>query len=278
MIKITPLIATDLARFKKDLGGYDCNLNNPRSHNEHVMRKKYTDRNPLLTVTADKILCRSAVSERLENSGLTDYLNFIPIVYSGYDAQVASVRVEKNCVIKMNNASGRNIFVFDKFDRNAISRRLRDWMRRPYTNGIGEWCYEGIRPGIVIEKLIFKGPHIVYRFLCWGGEPHFIHAHGYDFGGGRWHPVACTTYDTDWRKQEVGYGPPYPAPDVPAPDTLSRMLEISRALSRPFDFVRVDLYSHQGEVYFSELTHYPVSGRCKFTPLKFDVELGELWR
>jgi hypothetical protein len=38
------------------------------------------------------------------------------------------------------------------------------------------------------------------------------------------------------------------------------MLEISRALSSDFRFVRVDLYEIDGEIHFGELTFSPAAG------------------
>ena len=56
------------------------------------------------------------------------------------------------------------------------------------------------------------------------------------------------------------------------------MLELAEKLSKPFDYVRVDLYSLKGKVYFGELTHYPASGINKFEPQSFDFELGSYWK
>jgi hypothetical protein len=38
------------------------------------------------------------------------------------------------------------------------------------------------------------------------------------------------------------------------------MLEIAEALSRGFDFVRVDLYNFDGQIYFGEMTCTPAGG------------------
>ena len=41
------------------------------------------------------------------------------------------------------------------------------------------------------------------------------------------------------------------------PKKLEKMVEIAKALSKDFKFVRVDLYEYNDHVYFSELTFYP---------------------
>ena len=55
------------------------------------------------------------------------------------------------------------------------------------------------------------------------------------------------------------------------------MLEIARKLSKPFPFVRVDLYQIKDKVYFGELTFYPWSGYVNFYPEEFDYKLGDLF-
>ena len=44
------------------------------------------------------------------------------------------------------------------------------------------------------------------------------------------------------------------------PKNSSEMVEVARALSADFDFVRVDLYNIDGKIYFGELTCTPASG------------------
>ena len=56
-------MSSDLIRFKKRTG-YDVNIEDPRTHSEYVMRKKYYDRNPLLPLTADKIAVRGLIIEK----------------------------------------------------------------------------------------------------------------------------------------------------------------------------------------------------------------------
>ena len=55
------------------------------------------------------------------------------------------------------------------------------------------------------------------------------------------------------------------------------MLAIASGLGRSFDFMRVDLYNVDGEIFFGELTPYPGSGINRFVPASFDSELGAKW-
>ena len=44
---------------------------------------------------------------------------------------------------------------------------------------------------------------------------------------------------------------------------LEGLKEIAKTLSKGFDFVRVDLYCHNKEFYFGEMTFTPCSGKLK---------------
>ena len=55
------------------------------------------------------------------------------------------------------------------------------------------------------------------------------------------------------------------------------MKEIAKKLSEDFDYVRVDLYNIDGNIYFGELTFCDSGGFEKFTDKKWDFKLGSYW-
>ena len=56
------------------------------------------------------------------------------------------------------------------------------------------------------------------------------------------------------------------------------MLDIARRLSEGMNFVRVDLYIHNHQVYFGEITLHPGGGCDFFLPDKYDYILGDMLR
>ena len=64
----------------------------------------------------------------------------------------------------------------------------------------------------------------------------------------------------------------------PAPHNLSQMIELAEHLSKPFDYMRVDLYELPDGIRFGELTPYHLSGQARITPREFDFELGSRWQ
>jgi len=266
-------LPSDIARFIKRTG-YVPNLVNPRTHSEHVMYKKYHDRDPLLTLTADKIAVRKWIRDQGEEQIVVALHN------CGYQVPVRVTAIP--CVIKMNNASARNAFVFTPADARDVLPRIAKWLTMPYGQKKGEWCYQNITPGFIEEPLIWQKDesHIIYRWLCFHGAPRYIEAHEYASkrAGQKSKPknLSHTVYRVPWDLQEVTIdGRPTIKRDPPR--SYWNMRRIATKLCAPFDFVRVDLFEYAGKVWFSEMTHYPRSGQYHYDPRSFDYELGALW-
>jgi hypothetical protein len=269
---------SDIERFKKRCG-YTPNIDNPKSHSELLLVKKWTDRNETLRVTADKVQCRGY----LINNGLSDILQ--PAIYIGTEIDDALMNSVQPCVVKANNGSGRNVFILSEYDKVTVAGLRKQW-EKPYGQEKGEWCYSDMELAYIVEPLLWglDEPHILYRWLCFGGVPCVVEAHEYALrkhSGGRVKPVTLThtaymIANDHWVKMDVKYDG-RETKKTPRPDKYSRMKSVATQLSKPFDFVRVDLLEHRGMVRFSELTHYPRSGMYRFDPRSYDYELGKLW-
>lgn len=64
------------------------------------------------------------------------------------------------------------------------------------------------------------------------------------------------------------------APDLTGLPELGRMLEVAGALGSGWDFIRIDLYAVDGEVWFGECTPYPGGGLLRYKPKQFDLDSG----
>jgi hypothetical protein len=266
---------SDIVRFEKK-AGYWPNLEPPRTHSEHVMVKKWTDRNPLLRETANKVTARRYV----HNCNLDGILADVTLIDCSLDTIM--MYAKPPCVIKANNGSGRNLFAFTDEQMARLPRSFKIW-QRPYLEDKGEWCYTGYPFKCIVEPMLWEigEPHILYRWLCFHGVAHYVEAHEYTLelqrnGLVKPEHATHTMFKVPWTKQAVTIDN-RPTRDVPKPQNHARMREIAEVLAKPFDFVRVDLYLHKGEIRFSELTHYPRSGQYHYDPFEFDAELGRLW-
>jgi hypothetical protein len=61
---------------------------------------------------------------------------------------------------------------------------------------------------------------------------------------------------------------------VVEPEGFKTMIQLAEKLGSPFPFVRVDLYSIQGKIYFSELTFTPAKGTLKLADPLVDRQMG----
>ncbi len=111
-----------------------------------------------------------------------------------------------------------------------------------------------------------------YKFYCFHGIPAFF----YISEGLENHKTARISFlETNWEKaafQRRDYLPFEKIPDQP--ENFDDMKKIAGELAEGFPFLRVDLYSVSGQVYFSEITFYPCSGFMLFSPETADEKVG----
>ena len=244
--------------------------NEPRTFTEklaHKMIDFHTYCDPIYTRLTDKLTARDYIREKIGAQYLPDLL------WSGPDAR--AIPYEALPVVsfaKANHDSGTNIVLRQPIDRQAVISIFDRSLQRNYYWAQRECQYYKIKPAIMIEQFLddgFPDGPIDYRFYCFQGTPSLIQVcdHPHDLH---------VFYDLDWKKSPVHYRS---GSDrfLPKPDGLDDMIAISSILSKPFDFVRVDLYNIHGKVYAGELTFTPRAGIFKFEPAEWDQELGEIW-
>jgi hypothetical protein len=153
------------------------------------------------------------------------------------------------CVIKPTHASGR--VVFRRSGEPLDLELLRSWFGFNYYRVNREANYRLLEPKIIVEPLVFGSSNVEdYKIFCVQGEPRLIQV---DVDR---HVAHKRKYlDADWR--ELDFSIKYPRTDktLAKPENLSEMLAVAAELSKPFWFVRVDLYSNGDKVLVGEITH-----------------------
>lgn len=261
--------------FKKRFG-FELNLKKPLTYNEKIVWKKIYDRNPLLLIVADKYRVRNYLKDVLGEKGAEKIL--IPLLYvTDKPETIPFDNLPEEYIIKANHGSRMNIIVekTNPADRKQIVSQCRKWLSKPFGLKMHEWAYQKIKRKIVIEKLLRdengKIP-LEYKFFVFHGKCHLV----------------CVIYDrfidlrTGWYTPEWNYlnirRQHRQAEYMEKPGNLSSMIGLAELLGASFDSIRVDLYLVNSEIYFSELTNYPASGRHVFTPMSYDFELGSKWK
>ncbi|MEK6206490.1 MAG: ATP-grasp fold amidoligase family protein [Chloroflexota bacterium] len=249
----------------------------PQTFNERVLVKLLFDRDPRLTLFADKFAVRAYVAERLGGE------QNLTTLYAAADRpeEIGHLNLPNRFIMKPTHLSGHVKMVKDlaAIERTELEVLAAAWLRRNYGFERGEWAYRGIRPRVLFEELLEEEGHgpIDYRFHCYRGEPRFLlvtrDVHGPD--------STFTYYDTEFRMLPFRLATTrgrYVAMEVEPPPNLRDMLEIARKLSAGTEFLRVDLYNIGGRIVFGELTNYPAAGFRMFDPPSWDLTLGRYWR
>ncbi len=258
--------------------GRSVDLDNPETYTEKMQWWKANVTAPIYTRCANKVAVRKYVADTLKKHGIEDgILNFpkwIGVYSRAEDIDFAALPNE--FVLKSNHASGHIIICTDKKKLNwkKTVRTLKQWLRTNFYFFEAEPQYRRIRPRIICEK--FLEDNIVdYRIFCFKGKPFFtkVTQHNNATIGG----YDESTYDPEWNKVDIVWTKAYGSLDFPKPEGLKDMMRIAEALSSDFPFVRVDLYSCRGKIYFGELTFTPNSGFEPDLSDEWNQKLGQLW-
>jgi hypothetical protein len=251
--------------------------------------RKLFDRNPMYHVFCDKLAGRAYA----EAAGCG--LKFPKLYWSGADpAAIPFEDLSFPYMVKASHRCGANYAVRgpDQADPVKIRSLCRRWLRSHYGQRFGEWGYRDIPRRILIEELL-RAPNGAlfpddYKFFTLSGRVEWIE-HIHDRGQKHFK----TYFDRDWRRIKArrwrGDEGTLRAflEDAPRPATLERMIEISEALARGTDQLRVDLYAIGTDIFFGEFTPYEESGMgvvypeeesfTDFPSADLDREIGRLW-
>ncbi|MGF6931267.1 hypothetical protein OKW41_000406 [Paraburkholderia sp. UCT70] len=259
----------------KYIGRYP-NLLRPTTFNEKILQKSLRP-DPWLTELTDKLTVRDYVARKLGESHLIPLLA-APETFTKevFDA------VPDSFVMKANHGS---TYVKVVRNKSATSfEELRDlanhWMSLDFYKIGREKHYRPIKPRIFFEQLLLDESGNVppdYKLQCFGAKSGrlviYILVISDRFGA----DTRGDLYDVNWNHLDVVIGEYKPSENPPPrPDNLDAIVDAGIKLSADFDYVRVDLYSPNNQIYFGELTFTPGAGVLPFMPDRIDYEWGSL--
>ena len=276
MDELLKKIKKEQKRVKKKIG-YTPNILEPQTLCEKILWNKFFDRSKLLVTTSDKVEVKKYVEEMWGKDIV------IPNLFVGEPEDIPFSSLPERYVIKPNHTSGRVIFATEdkvlmgltgaieggrtKINRGDITKTCEKWLKERYGTEKFEWAYQEIERKILIEPMISVPAPANYNFYMFNGKCEFLYViHGRYTDG-----YAKVCYDTDWNR--TPFQLEKRSFDYPKPKELDKMVRIAEVLSKPFRFVRVDLY-RTDRIYFGELTHYPTSGAMNFSDKEWDLKLG----
>uniref|UniRef100_E1TEY8 Uncharacterized protein n=1 Tax=Burkholderia sp. (strain CCGE1003) TaxID=640512 RepID=E1TEY8_BURSG len=259
----------------KEIGRYP-NLFNPTTFNEKILQKSLRP-DPWFAELTDKLTVREYVARKLGEKHVIPLLA-APDVFTRevFDA------LPNSFVMKANHGSSYVEVVRDKSARSFEQlRELADyWLTLDFYKIAREKHYRQIKPRIFFEQLLLDSSGQIpadYKLHCFGGRSGrpliYILVISDRFGAN----TRGDIYDAAWHHLDMAIGAYKPSPTpAPRPENLDAILAAARKLSEDFDYVRVDLYAPDNELFFGELTFTPGAGVLPFTPDRVDYEWGKL--
>ncbi len=110
-----------------------------------------------------------------------------------------------------------------------------------------------------------------YKFFCFDGNVKYFKI---DFNRFVEHHANYYSPDGELLPLEEICFPSVPAAPIAFPENLKEMMSQAEKLSAGHKFLRVDLYSVSGKIFFGELTFYPSSGMTRLSPASWDETIG----
>lgn len=237
--------------------GHFPRLATPRSANDKFLWRKLFDHDPRFVMACDKLRCK----EWVHAHGLD--LGIAPVLWVGTDpAQIPASLLQQDVAIKATGGSRTNLFVREgAYEQDELVRIARRWLKAPYGWPWYEWGYFGVPRTLFVESMIRPGNGTLDELKLYTfGERIERVVHIID----RFDDIAASVWEPGEHGKLVRSTRPAAVAEriaqAPLPPTIGRAMEYARVLGRPFDHMRVDLYTDGEQLWFGELTVYNQSG------------------
>lgn len=255
-------------RYRRVHGHFPA-LRHPVHFTEKVTWRMLNDRRELLHRTCDKLAMKEHAS-RTAPAGVR-----VPrTLWSGTDVgELAAVALTGDWVLKPNHRTGLVLFGSGPADVVALEAATQGWLLPEEWLKGGEWAYSVARACLLVEERIgAPGTELTdYKFFVFDGRVRAVQTYAARFSAS-----AMRLYSAEWeylgRARDHSPGDP-----VPRPARLEEMIAAAEQIGAGYDFIRVDLYEHDEEVWFGELTPYPGSGLVAWESTALDRRVGSWW-
>lgn len=246
-------------------------LKHPQTFNDKLMTLKVSDeaRAPIRTRVTDKELVKDYVAEIVGPGHVVPTLAILRTA-----EEVDAFAFPLPSVVKPTHSS-QEVMMFRDRQPDARERRiLRYWLWKSYFAANREPNYRHLEKKLIVEEAIGGGLGSIddIKVLCFHGRPKFIQVDYGRFGDHRrdYYDLAGRLLPVEMRKPSGGRAFPFP-------DKLTRLLDLSAALSQGFSFIRVDFYIAGEAILVGELTSFPTNCTVPFKPEFADRMIARLF-
>ena len=246
-------------------------LRQPKLFNDHLLKLRIdgTLSDPFRQFVTDKEYVKQYVAGVV---GQEYTIETFDVLRSSAD--VANLRLSRfPCVIKPTHMCKQVVFCLDH-ESPVDHALLTRWLRRNYYKHSRELNYRFLEPKIIVEEFFSadgKTPPADYKIFCFEGCPRLILV-----DVGRFQRRTRNFYDPSWNRLEMTINHP-PGVQDERPANLEEMLDVARQLSKPFSFIRVDLYTIGDRIKIGELTNCHGAAGSVLRPRAAEMWLGSLF-
>lgn len=251
-------------------------VDKPRTLNEKMLWRILKDRRPELAIRCDKLASKELVR------GLSPGIRIPEVLWKGTDIRdLASIELPDHWVLKPNNSTGLVHIGHGGLSQEHaedLAGATEGWLGNgpfePKASWRRKWGYREAEACFFVEEFISDElrPANEIKVHVFGGEPSHIRLLSDRFGrpsGGyldsQWQPLEM------WDSHQEGPESPDP------PEFADRIVEEAVRLADGFDYLRVDFFAEQGELWFGEFGAYAGSAMLRISPREADRRLGDLW-
>ena len=236
----------------------NVNLENPQNLIDRINWCKIYDKDERKPIWADKI---SAHLE-LSLSSLKDIVITPAYIFrtNKFTKESFNTIPDGKWFFRCNHGSGWNMRFEKKKgnDPTYLISKLNEWLSLNYAYiGGYEWQYENINRGIIVQPDL--GQLLDWQFWCENGEIKYIQL-SRKLGKNLEEFICFTDSSCENTDMYLGIKPMRFKLLSKEKETYKKMKPIVEQLASDYKFVRVDLYSINDKVKFSELTFSPCSG------------------
>lgn len=238
----------------------NVNLENPQNIVDRINWCKIYDKNERKAIWADKIAAHYQIALNPELKNILIQPSYIWFK-NEFTLDMFNHLPDGKWFFRCNHGSGWNMRFEKKKgnDPSYLISKMNEWLFLNYAYiGGYEWQYENINRGIIIQPDL--GQLKDWNFWCENGEIKYVQTVR-KVGKNLEEFLTFTDADGNTPDAYIGVKPMRLHLLDSEKVILEKMKPIVKKLASDFKFVRVDLYSINGQVKFSELTFSPCSGK-----------------
>lgn len=260
--------------------GYWPNLKKPETFNEKIQIRKLYGNYEFYSDVADKVSLR----EYIKNTIGEEYLIPSYGIYNKLNPKIIE-KLPNQFVIKSSHGSGKRFLEIIKNKNNSnikhICEKFNSAQKIKFGERQDELFYSVKEPKILIEKLLLDKKGKVpadYKFHCFNSDKGFDYC--LEVILDRFEAFEEVWVDSDWGKIDfkVNKKNKKTGSSINKPENLDEIINIIKKLSKPFDYVRIDLYLENEKIYVGEMTFAEASGYYKMEPKEIELYLGKKWK